>query len=186
MSDAHEERARRMIAEAKRLDPDLVPDEEEAVREMARALPKVEAAMGGDRPHLSQLLLAPFTGRLHGVEVERGLWPWGLVLLKVFGAIVGPIFGLLQGAMFWNLGRKGLDARLTDAGVETFSKRKGHVATHPWGTIKRLQLTFQPPLTFWELVLADGKVVALHMAGELDPNAFREHGIEVDEKSTIR
>lgn len=189
MRDEYEQQARKLVDELAKLDPDLVVDREEAVKELTAALPKVEAVCGPPGsmrgPSIWELVKAPFTARLHGVEVERGLWPWGLILLRAFGAVAGPIFGLIQWVGFWNLSRSGCDANLSDAGVEVFSKRKGHIATYAWTEIAQMRRIFEPPITFWELVLTSGQEVALPLA-ELDARDFRAHGIIVHEADRFR
>ena len=189
MSDDYEQRARRSLDDLTKMDPELAAlDREETIKEVAAGLKKAESASGGAGspwPATSELLKAPFTGRLHGVEVERGLWPWGLILLKAFGAVVGPIFGLIQWVGFWNLSRSGYDAHLTDDGVEVFSKCKGHVATYECSEIAQLRRIFEPPLMIWELVLTNGKEVSLPLA-ELNPSDFRARGITVHEQHKFR
>lgn len=189
MSDNYERRVRKGVEDLAKLDPEFAAlNQEETIKEAAAGLRKAETAWGGpgsSGPSFLELAKAPFTGRLNGIEVERGLWPWGLILLQAVGAIVAPILGLIQWVGFWNLSRSGYDANVSDAGVEVFSKRKGRVALYAWADIAQLRSVFQPPLTFWEIVLSSGATVSLHLA-DLDPAAFRARGITVHEKSKFR
>jgi hypothetical protein len=189
MSDNYEERVRKGIDDLAKVDPEFAAiNREEMIREAAAGLRKAETAWGGPAspgPAILELVKAPFTGRLNGIEVERGLWPWGLILIRGMGAIFGPIFGLIQWVAFWNLSRRGLDARLTDSGVETFSKRKGHVAKYSWSEISGLRKILEPPFQYWELVLARGVAVPLHMA-DLDPAPFHTHGVAVQATAKFR
>lgn len=118
-------------------------------------------------------------------------WLWGVLwfvfypFIAIIVAVLGAIFGLVQLGGFWHLGRVGSDARISDAGIEVFSKRKGPIAIYAWSNISELRRIFDPPLIYWELVLRNGEEIPLPLA-ELEPGAFRDRGITVHEKHQFR
>lgn len=118
-------------------------------------------------------------------------WFWGALwivcypFLAVLIGILGTVFGLVQFAGFWHLSRVGHNARTSDVGVEVFSRQKGHIATYAWASISQLRLIFEPPLTYWEIVLTNGEEVPLPVA-DLEVEAFRDRGIPVHEQRKFR
>jgi hypothetical protein len=182
----YEQRARKLIENAAKTLPDI-PTDEQTVKELAAALPKAEAVTGRNSPGLWDLAKVPFTGRVHGVEVERGLWAWGLLLLKIISWIVVPIFSLLFGLltlfMFWGFGRWWwTSARATERGVEIFSAVRGTTASYAWSDIVALRRVSHGPALAPQLELSNGNFIIVPLADWAALAGFAEaHAIRIDD-----
>lgn len=129
---------------------------------------------------------AVFTGRVDGMEVSRNplhwlpLWIAVLVIPPIL-LILYPVYVMIALIGGWLFLRQGNDARITEAGIEVFSKRKGLIARHDWRDIRSASLLFDPPGTYPQITLASGGIVPLHLAGfDEIASACEARGIAVD------
>ena len=130
------------------------------------------------------------SGKSHERGIANGIGMWllapfvvlGALLLALFMIVATPIYWLLLLVAAFGVSRRGRNLRITENGVEVFSKKEGVVARFPWSDIASLRRSFNtPPCSDCELVLKTNEIVRLEYA-EFDElsRAFGERGIPVD------
>jgi len=84
----------------------------------------------------------------------------GVYLLFVFFTWMG--FALL----LYN----GLDAKVTENGLEIFSRRKGKINFYTWNQIREIKTIFKPPIFYPRIYLNNGSTIDLELASFNDMN----------------
>ena len=84
----------------------------------------------------------------------------GAYLLFIFFAWIG------LGLELYN----GLNAKVTEDGLEIFSRKKGKIDFYTWNQIKEIKTIFNPPMNYLKIYLNDGSTVDLRSASFKDMN----------------
>jgi hypothetical protein len=134
---------------------------------------------------------AVLTGRVQGMEVSRSPLHW--LPLWIAALVIPPVmlvlFPLYVALTFLGGGLTlyaGSDARITEEGIEVFSKRKGILARHAWQDVRSVSLRSEPPVLYPELLLASGQAIPLQLADfEALASACAKHGIPAHRNERI-
>ena len=112
-------------------------------------------------------------------------WLWALfwmVSVLLVTICVYPFIVLFAVWGTWRTLRHESNARVTDTGIEVFSKKKGLIATCKWNEIASLVIC-RAPKPYPELILASGERMPLVLANiDLLAKAMTAHGIAVVEQ----
>jgi len=102
------------------------------------------------------------------------------VLLLVLIITFYPLIILFAYFSYFVQWRKGLNIRISEAGLIAYSKARGDVATYRWTEILSLSYEFKPPITYPVLNLHSGERVHLESASmESLEQEFEQRGLQV-------
>jgi predicted permease len=102
-----------------------------------------------------------------------------LLLAPVF-VLLYPFLIILMYVSWWFAYRRGQDVKLTDQGIQVFSRAKGNIIFIAWSQIKLMKELSEPPILYPALILQNGAVVHLTSANfDSLAQALRPHEIPI-------
>jgi hypothetical protein len=134
-------------------------------------------------------VVAVATGKVYGVAASRNplhwisLWLYAVILIPLILVIYPLVVLGMMATGFWMIW-VGRQMRISDAGVEVFSSRKGLLAAYNWGEIASLDEVFEPPFFVPKLKLASGDELIVELGNfKLLKPEFAARSIPVNELS---
>lgn len=171
------------IEDIQKTSPDYVPPSQGEINLAAKQIATQLAIFGSSGrfglSSLYRLARTTVTGHISGQRVRDIWWYWRYAIVHILWIWPVSLIGcmlMLFGVLY--LAITGNDARITDTGIEVFSRLKGRIAFHAWADIKEVRDKFDPPFFCWELVLRNEQTTLLP-AAQLDIKKLLDHGVTV-------
>lgn len=171
------------IADTQKTNSELVPPSQEEIsladKQIATQLAIFDSPGRFGLSSLYRLARTTITGHISRQRVPGIWWYWRNAIVHILWIWPVSLIGcmlMLLGVLY--LAITGNDARVTDTGIEVFSRIKGRIAFHAWADIKEVRDKFDPPLIYWELVLWNEQTTPLP-AAQLDIKKLLDHGVTV-------